>query len=106
MASARGESSLPTKLRPFCGIAKKFPEKKKRERRWFTFEESLSVTHDHPYIQEALIKSSLNPMNTPTENRFLSPQDSIEKISSDFQVVQYTDSQPQALIDSIDYIIH
>lgn len=87
-------------------IAKKFPEKKKRERRWFTFEESLAVTHDHPYIQEALFKSSLNPMNTPTENCFLSPRNSVEKIDSDIQVVEYKDSHTQPLIDSVDYIVH
>ncbi|KAI8885093.1 hypothetical protein K501DRAFT_246753 [Backusella circina FSU 941] len=42
-------------------VTKKFPEKKKRERRWFTFEESLLATRDHHYIQEAILKSSLNP---------------------------------------------
>ncbi|KAG2208141.1 hypothetical protein INT47_010503 [Mucor saturninus] len=42
-------------------VAKKFPEKKKRERRWFSFEESLIATQDHRYIQQAIIQSSLNP---------------------------------------------
>ncbi|KAI9481457.1 MAG: NUDIX hydrolase domain-like protein [Benjaminiella poitrasii] len=50
-------------------IAKKFPEKKKRERRWFTFEESLIATQDHPYIQQAILKSSLNPSNRPPSPR-------------------------------------
>ncbi|KAI8348470.1 NUDIX hydrolase domain-like protein [Choanephora cucurbitarum] len=67
-------------------IAKKFPEKKKRERRWFTLEESLQVTKDHPYIQEALMKSSLNPIHSPVQNRPLSPQEPMDTISSDFQV--------------------
>ena len=67
-------------------IAKKFPEKKKRDRRWFTLEESLQVTKDHPYIQEALMKSSLNPIHSPVQNRPLSPQDPMDTISSDFQV--------------------
>lgn len=54
-------------------VAKKFPEKKKRERRWFTFEESLVATQSHRYIQEALLQSSLNPANA-----FPSPRMSIE----------------------------
>ncbi|KAG2188865.1 hypothetical protein INT44_004005 [Umbelopsis vinacea] len=42
-------------------ILKKWPEKKKRERRWFTFDEALIVTASKPYMQEALRSSSLNP---------------------------------------------
>ncbi|KAI8581987.1 hypothetical protein K450DRAFT_230249 [Umbelopsis ramanniana AG] len=42
-------------------IMKKWPEKKKRERRWFTFDEALVVTASKPYMQEALRSSSLNP---------------------------------------------
>ncbi|KAI8878970.1 hypothetical protein K501DRAFT_257622 [Backusella circina FSU 941] len=41
-------------------LAKKFPEKKKRERRWFSYEEALAATREHPYIQEAIKKSSLH----------------------------------------------
>jgi 8-oxo-dGTP pyrophosphatase MutT (NUDIX family) len=55
-------------------VAKKFPEKKKRERRWFTFEESLIATQGHRYIQEALLQSSLNPANA-----LPSPRQSIEE---------------------------
>lgn len=40
-------------------ILKKWPEKKKRERRWFTLEEALLVTASKPYMQEALRQSSL-----------------------------------------------
>ncbi|KAI7901549.1 NUDIX hydrolase domain-like protein [Cokeromyces recurvatus] len=58
-------------------IAKKFPEKKKRERRWFTFKEALIATQNHPYIQQALFKSSLNPNNRP-----LSPRISLEETNS------------------------
>ncbi|RCH79283.1 hypothetical protein CU098_005721 [Rhizopus stolonifer] len=42
-------------------VVKKFPERKKRERRWFTLHEALIATKTHRYIQEALLKSSLNP---------------------------------------------
>ncbi|KAG1139756.1 hypothetical protein G6F37_009528 [Rhizopus arrhizus] len=41
-------------------VVKKFPERKKRERRWFTLKEALIATKKHPYIQEALLCSSLN----------------------------------------------
>ncbi|KAI7863408.1 NUDIX hydrolase domain-like protein [Spinellus fusiger] len=45
-------------------VMKKFPERKKRERRWFTYEESLLAVKS-PFIKEALRMSSLNPMNSP-----------------------------------------
>ncbi|KAH8556323.1 NUDIX hydrolase domain-like protein [Umbelopsis sp. PMI_123] len=40
-------------------IMKKWPEKKKRERRWFTYEEALAITATKPYMQEAIRLSSL-----------------------------------------------
>ncbi|CAO3682358.1 unnamed protein product [Umbelopsis vinacea] len=40
-------------------IMKKWPEKKKRERRWFTLEEALAVTATKPYMQEAIRLSSI-----------------------------------------------
>lgn len=55
-------------------VAKKFPEKKKRDRRWFTFEEAIIATSDHRYIQEAILQSSLNPSRSPP-----SPRDSIDE---------------------------
>ncbi|CAO3617140.1 unnamed protein product [Mucor hiemalis] len=58
-------------------VAKKFPEKKKRERRWFTFEEALIATQDHRYIQEAILQSSLNPSRA-----LPSPRESIEDVST------------------------
>lgn len=45
-------------------VAHVFPEIKKRERRWFSFDEALDATRGHPYIQEAIKLSSLNPTNT------------------------------------------
>ncbi|KAG0746913.1 hypothetical protein G6F57_007261 [Rhizopus arrhizus] len=42
-------------------VVKKFPERKKRERRWFTLQEALIATKTHRYLQEALLQSSLNP---------------------------------------------
>ncbi|CAO3638350.1 unnamed protein product [Cunninghamella blakesleeana] len=41
-------------------VCKKFPEKKKRERRWFTYEEALQVVQQQ-YIKDALQLSRLNP---------------------------------------------
>ncbi|GAB5591516.1 hypothetical protein Unana1_06416 [Umbelopsis nana] len=40
-------------------IMKKWPEKKKRERRWFTLDEALMVTASKPYMQESLRLCSL-----------------------------------------------
>lgn len=42
-------------------IVKKFPERKKRDRRWFTYEEAMLATQNNPYIQEAIRVSILNP---------------------------------------------
>ncbi|KAI8988741.1 NUDIX hydrolase domain-like protein [Pilobolus umbonatus] len=50
-------------------VAKKFPERKKRERRWFTFEEALIATQHHPYIQQAISQCSLNPGRSPPSPR-------------------------------------
>ncbi|KAI7866057.1 NUDIX hydrolase domain-like protein [Spinellus fusiger] len=44
-------------------VAKKFPEKKKRERRWFSYEEALMATRAHPFMQEAIQRSSLAPQD-------------------------------------------
>ncbi|KAF7729015.1 hypothetical protein EC973_005046 [Apophysomyces ossiformis] len=41
-------------------VVKKFPEKKKRERRWFTYDEALLAARA-PYIHEAIRMSSLAP---------------------------------------------
>ncbi|CDS10473.1 hypothetical protein LRAMOSA03149 [Lichtheimia ramosa] len=41
-------------------VVKKFPEKKKRERRWFTFDEALIATKA-AYLHDAIRLSSLNP---------------------------------------------
>ncbi|ORY97183.1 NUDIX hydrolase domain-like protein [Syncephalastrum racemosum] len=49
-------------------ILKKWPEKKKRERRWFTFEEALLAMALHkPFMQEALRQSSLAPTYHATQ---------------------------------------
>ncbi|KAI9030792.1 NUDIX hydrolase domain-like protein [Phycomyces nitens] len=45
-------------------VVKKFPERKKRERRWFTYEEALLAVQS-PFIREAIRMSSLNPANYP-----------------------------------------
>ncbi|GAA5808055.1 hypothetical protein MFLAVUS_001437 [Mucor flavus] len=75
-------------------VAKKFPEKKKRERRWFTFEESLVATQDHRYIQEAIIQSSLNPAKSPP-----SPRESIEDIEAKQLEEQQRQLQQQQLYE-------
>ncbi|KAI8330544.1 NUDIX hydrolase domain-like protein [Blakeslea trispora] len=41
-------------------VCKKFPEQKKRERRWFTYDEAMIVVKAH-YIHDALAMSSLCP---------------------------------------------
>ncbi|CAO3615712.1 unnamed protein product [Cunninghamella echinulata] len=41
-------------------VCKKFPEKKKRERRWFTYDEAMQVVKSQ-YIKDALKLSCLNP---------------------------------------------
>ncbi|GAA5809511.1 hypothetical protein MFLAVUS_002920 [Mucor flavus] len=46
-------------------IAKKFPERKKRDRRWFTYEEAMLATQNNPYIQEAIRVSILSPAHQP-----------------------------------------
>ncbi|KAG2201649.1 hypothetical protein INT47_003875 [Mucor saturninus] len=46
-------------------IAKKYPERQKRDRRWFTYDEALLATQNNEYIQEAIRVSSLNPLSTP-----------------------------------------
>lgn len=43
-------------------IKKKFPERKKRDRRWFTYEEALTATQNNSYIQDALRLSSISPL--------------------------------------------
>lgn len=57
-----------------ASVEKKFPEKKKRERRWFTFQEALIVSQDTPYLYQAILKSCLNPANLPP-----SPRNSIDE---------------------------
>lgn len=73
-------------------VAKKFPEKKKRERRWFTFQEALVATQDHRYIQEAIMQSSLNPARAPP-----SPRDSFEDEQQD-------DIQSKPVIHAIEMV--
>ncbi|KAI7906072.1 NUDIX hydrolase domain-like protein [Cokeromyces recurvatus] len=42
-------------------ICKKYPERRKRDRRWFTFDEALLATQNNYYIQEAIRLSSISP---------------------------------------------
>ncbi|KAI8990980.1 NUDIX hydrolase domain-like protein [Mycotypha africana] len=42
-------------------ICKKFPERKKRDRRWFTYDEALLATANNDFIQEAIRNSSISP---------------------------------------------
>lgn len=53
-------------------VAKKYPERKKRDRRWFTFEEALIATGNNEYIKEAIHQSSISPQ------RQLTPRPSID----------------------------
>lgn len=61
-------------------IKKKYPERKKRDRRWFTYEEALIATQNNAYIQEAIRLSSISPtyrpfieQNSPKKTPLLSP---------------------------------
>ncbi|KAG1179911.1 hypothetical protein G6F70_000922 [Rhizopus microsporus] len=45
-------------------VTKKFPEQKKRERRWFTYNEAMLVVKAH-YIKDAISLSSLSPLVHP-----------------------------------------
>lgn len=45
-------------------IAKKYPERKKRDRRWFRYEEALEATKNNNYIQEAIKLSSISPQGS------------------------------------------
>ncbi|ORE08456.1 hypothetical protein BCV72DRAFT_288860 [Rhizopus microsporus var. microsporus] len=45
-------------------VTKKFPEQKKRERRWFTYDEAMLVVKAH-YIKDAISLSSLSPLVHP-----------------------------------------
>ncbi|KAL9560530.1 hypothetical protein PS6_000132 [Mucor atramentarius] len=47
-------------------IVKKYPERMRRDRRWFTFEEALIATANNPYIQEAIRLSSISPLPRQT----------------------------------------
>jgi hypothetical protein len=69
-----------------ASVEKKFPEKKKRERRWFTFEEALVVSQDLPYLHQALCASSLANQLPP------SPRNSI-------------DEQPKSILKSFKSIL-
>ncbi|KAI8350166.1 NUDIX hydrolase domain-like protein [Blakeslea trispora] len=42
-------------------IVKKYPECKKRDRRWFTYDEALIATESNRYIQDAIRLSSIRP---------------------------------------------
>ncbi|KAI8880914.1 hypothetical protein K501DRAFT_335080 [Backusella circina FSU 941] len=42
-------------------IVKKYPERKKRDRRWFTYEEALLATENNDFIQDAIRMSSISP---------------------------------------------
>ncbi|KAI9283237.1 NUDIX hydrolase domain-like protein [Sporodiniella umbellata] len=41
-------------------VKKKYPERNKRERQWFTFEEAIKATKDNEYIQSAILICSLS----------------------------------------------
>lgn len=47
-------------------IVKKYPERKRRDRRWFTFEEALIATGNNHYIKEAIRLSSISPLSRQT----------------------------------------
>lgn len=54
-------------------VVKKYPERMKRDRRWFTFEEALVATGNNQYIKEAIQQSSINPA-TPRASTTDSPK--------------------------------
>ncbi|KAI8060332.1 NUDIX hydrolase domain-like protein [Gongronella butleri] len=62
-------------------VAKKWPERKKRDRRWFTFEEALQVVKA-PFMRDVIMLSCLNPANQPVPgtNQFVLSQPFAESI--------------------------
>jgi hypothetical protein len=67
-------------------VAKKYPERNKRDRRWFTYDEALIATQNNNYIQEAIRLSTLNPStkgidvpSTPSSAPIIKPMDSPSK---------------------------
>ncbi|KAG1599682.1 hypothetical protein G6F47_005286 [Rhizopus delemar] len=47
-------------------VAKKFPEQKIRERRWFTYDDAMAAVKAH-YVKDAISMSSLSPLVHPDE---------------------------------------
>ncbi|KAI8148362.1 NUDIX hydrolase domain-like protein [Fennellomyces sp. T-0311] len=58
-------------------VVKKFPEKKKRERRWFTYDEALIATKS-AYLHDAIRLSSLNPAIHEEQQSNATPRQSQE----------------------------
>lgn len=54
-------------------IKKKFPERQKRDRRWFTYDEALQATQNNVYIQEAIRLSSISPVQQVLEEKMSLP---------------------------------
>lgn len=57
-------------------VAKKYPERNKRDRRWFTYDEALIATQNNSYIQEAIRLSTLNPSIKVTDDNSSAPSTS------------------------------
>lgn len=68
-------------------VAKKYPERNKRDRRWFTYEEALVATQNNQYIQEAIRLSTISPTTTVTnDNNATSTSSNVPAIKSTFSI--------------------
>ncbi|CAO3645100.1 unnamed protein product [Mucor fragilis] len=78
-------------------IVKKYPERTRRDRRWFTFEEALIATANNPYIQEAIRLSSISPLP-----RKATPRSSVDEKLNQNAPKPLTQQQQQdsTLVDS------
>ncbi|KAF1803382.1 NUDIX hydrolase domain-like protein [Mucor lusitanicus] len=85
-------------------IVKKYPERMRRDRRWFTFEEALIATANNPYIQEAIRLSSISPLprQTTPQNapKPLTQQPETAAIDSPPSSVPSTPTKSTATIES------
>ncbi|CAO3693545.1 unnamed protein product [Rhizopus stolonifer] len=50
-------------------VKKKYPERNKRERQWFTVEEAMKATEDNEYIQNAIIACSIFNVDHPPDRQ-------------------------------------
>lgn len=68
-------------------VVKKYPERMKRDRRWFTYDEALIATGNNEYIKEAIQQSSISPAYQ------LSPRSSLDSFNNSSPKIDSTQFQ-------------